>query len=61
MSPLANASQLGGQELISLYTTFLADGGTLFYYLTIVPEKDAANFEDAFRRIGESIRLTEAR
>jgi hypothetical protein len=41
-------------------TTFLSDG-SLFYYLTIVPEKDAANFEDAFRRIGESIRLTEAR
>jgi Zn-dependent protease with chaperone function len=57
---LTNSSQLGGQELIGLYTTFLADG-TLFYYLTIVPEKDAANFQEAFRRIGESIQLTDRR
>ena len=45
---------------MGVYTTFLADG-TLFYYLTIVPEKDAANFQEAFRRIGESIRLTDVR
>jgi Zn-dependent protease with chaperone function len=59
-TPLVNSSPLGGQERIGLYTTFLADG-TLFYYLTIVPEKDAANFQEAFKRIGESIRLTDAR
>ena len=59
-TPLVNPSPLGGRELIGLYTTFLADG-TLFYYLTIVPEKDAANFQDAFKRIAESIRLTDAR
>jgi Zn-dependent protease with chaperone function len=59
-TPLVNPSPLGGNELISLYTTFLADG-TLFYYLTLVPEKEAANFQEAFRRIGESIRLTDAR
>jgi hypothetical protein len=57
---LVNPSPLGGQERLGLYTTFLADG-TLFYYLTIVPEKEAAAFEEAFRRIGESIRLTDAR
>jgi hypothetical protein len=57
---LVNPSSLGGQERIALYTTFLADG-TLFYYLTIVPEKDAAAFQDTFRRIGQSIRLTDAR
>ena len=51
-TPLVNPSPLGGQERIGLYTTFLADG-TLFYYLTIVPEKEAANFQEAFRRIGE--------
>ena len=44
-TPLVNPSPLGGQEHIGLYTTFLVDG-TLFYYLTIVPEKDA----EAFRR-----------
>jgi Zn-dependent protease with chaperone function len=59
-TPLVNPSPLGGQERIGLYTTFLADG-TLFYYLTIVPEKDAANFQEAFKRIGESIKLTDAR
>ncbi len=59
-TPLVNPSPLGGQERVVVTTTFLSDG-SLFYYLTIVPEKDAANFEDAFRRIGESIRLTEAR
>jgi Zn-dependent protease with chaperone function len=57
---LVNPSPLGGTEMIGVYTTFLADG-TLFYYLTIAPEKDAAAFQEAFRRIGESIRLIEVR
>jgi hypothetical protein len=59
-TPLVNPSPLGGQERIGVYTTFLADG-SLFYYLTIVPDADAAAFQDTFRRIGESIRLTEVR
>jgi Zn-dependent protease with chaperone function len=59
-TPLVNPSPLGGQERIGVHTTFLADG-TLFYYLTIVPENDAAGFQETFRRIGDSIRLTEAR
>jgi hypothetical protein len=59
-TPLVNPSPLGGLEHIGLYTTFLVDG-SLFYYLTIVPETDAAAFEETFRRIAESIRLTEAR
>jgi hypothetical protein len=60
-TPLLNPSPLGGRERIAIYTTFLADGSTLFYYLTIVPEKDADVFRATFRRIGESIRLTEVR
>jgi Zn-dependent protease with chaperone function len=60
-TPLLNPSPLGGRERIAVYTTFLADGSTLFYYLTIVPETDAGAFEGAFRRIGESIRLSEVR
>jgi Zn-dependent protease with chaperone function len=60
VTPLVNPSPLGGQERISVSTTFLSDG-SLFYYLTIVPEKDAEAFQEAFRRVGESIRLTEAR
>ncbi len=59
-TPLINPSPLGGQERIVVYTTFLTDG-TLFYYLTLVPENDAAAFEETFQRIGESIRLREAR
>jgi hypothetical protein len=58
--PLTNPSPLGGLERIGVYTTFLADG-TLFYYITIVPEAEAGVFEGVFQRIGESIRLTEAR
>jgi hypothetical protein len=59
-TPLVNPSPLGGRERIGLYTTFLSDG-TLFYYLTIAPEKDAQSLQETFRRIGDSIRLTEAR
>ena len=59
-TPLVHPSPLGGSEQIALYTTFLVDG-TLFYYLTIVPENDAAAFRDAFRRIGQSIKLTDTR
>jgi Zn-dependent protease with chaperone function len=59
-TPLVNPSPLGGQERIGLYTAFLADG-SLFYYVTVVPERDAAAFADAFQRIGGSIRLTDAR
>jgi Zn-dependent protease with chaperone function len=57
-TPLVNPSPLGGQEHIVAHTTFLADG-SLFYYLTIVPEKDAEDFQEAFRSVGQSIRLTE--
>jgi hypothetical protein len=57
---LLNPSPLGGQERIGLYTTFLTSGN-LFYYLTIVQEKDAQTFQDAFQRIGNSIQLTDGR
>jgi hypothetical protein len=59
-TPLVNTSPLGGQEQVGVYTTFLADG-SLFYYLTVVPEKDAAAFQETFQKIGQSIKLTEAR
>ncbi|HMF97130.1 MAG TPA: M48 family metallopeptidase, partial [Vicinamibacterales bacterium] len=59
-TPLVNRSALGGQERITVYTAFLADG-SLFYYLTVVPENDADAFQETFRRIGDSIRLTDSR
>jgi hypothetical protein len=58
-TPLVNPSPLGGVERIGLYTTFLVDG-TLFYYLTIVPEKEAATFAETFQKIGQSIKLNDA-
>jgi beta-barrel assembly-enhancing protease len=59
-TPLVNPSPLGGQERIVVYTTFVAEG-TLFYYLTLTPEKDAQAFQDTFQRIGASIRLAQGR
>jgi Zn-dependent protease with chaperone function len=59
-TPLVNPSPLGGNEHIGLYTTFLSDG-TLFYYLTIAQDKDTQAFEETFRQIGQSIKLTDAR
>jgi hypothetical protein len=59
-TPLVNPSPLGGQERIGVYTTFMADG-SLFYFLTIVPENDAPSFDDAFHRVVDSIELTDAR
>jgi beta-barrel assembly-enhancing protease len=59
-TPLSNKSPLGGVERVTVYTTFLVDG-TLFYYLTVVPDADAEKLQPAFRQIGQSIRLTDVR
>jgi beta-barrel assembly-enhancing protease len=58
--PLVNRSALGGSERLGVYTTFLADGN-LFYYATIVPEREADQYRLVFDRIGRSIRLRDAR
>jgi beta-barrel assembly-enhancing protease len=57
-TPLVNRSVTGGQERITLYTTFLADGN-LFYYLTIAPAGEAREYEAAFERVARSIRITD--
>ncbi|MCC7124142.1 MAG: M48 family metalloprotease [Acidobacteria bacterium] len=57
-TPLIGRSALGGNERVGVYTTFLADGN-LFYYLTVVPDDDAAAYQAAFDRVGQSIRLTD--
>ena len=41
-------------------TVFLAEG-TLFYYLTVVPSKEAAAYQETFRRVGSSIKLKDGR
>ena len=57
-TPLTNPSPLGGVERVTVYTTFLVDG-TLFYYLTVVPDREASEFQQVFSKIGSSIRFTE--
>jgi hypothetical protein len=58
ITPLLGRSAVGGDELIELYTTLLADGN-VFYYVTVVPESDARFFNEAFDRVGQSIRLSD--
>jgi Zn-dependent protease with chaperone function len=58
LTPLIGRSAVGGAELVDLYTTLMADGN-VFYYVTVVPESDARFFNDAFERIGQSIRLSQ--
>jgi hypothetical protein len=57
---LSGRSATGGAERVGVYTTFLADGN-LFYYLTVVPADDVQAYSPAFNRIGQSIRLLDAR
>jgi hypothetical protein len=58
--PLTNPSPLGGREQITLYTTFLSNG-SLFYYLSVVPEGEARTYQPVFYRIAQSIRITDVR
>ncbi|MGD9904710.1 MAG: M48 family metallopeptidase [Vicinamibacterales bacterium] len=55
---LSGPSALGEQERVGVFTTLLADGN-LFYYLTVVPERDAETYGPAFDRVGNSIRLSD--
>jgi len=59
-TPLSNDSPLGGEEWVTLYTTFLANGN-LFYYVTVVPAKDAKDYEVPFGRIPGTLKLTDKR
>lgn len=59
-TPLSNPSPLGGEEWLTVYTTFLNDGN-LFYYLTLVPAREAPDYDQTFERITRSLRLTDRR
>ena len=59
-TPLVNRSATGRREVIGLYTTLLRDG-QLFYFLTTAPEEDVDAYVPVFRRVGQSIRLSETR
>lgn len=55
---MVGRSALNDTERVTVYTTMLADG-SLFYYLTVVPENDAPVYNGAFDRVGSSIRLND--
>lgn len=57
-TPLVGQSALNQPERVGVYTTLLANGG-LFYYLTVVPEGEAATYGNAFGRVGTSIVLND--
>jgi Zn-dependent protease with chaperone function len=55
---LVNKSATGAQERVAITTTFLADGN-LFYYVTVVPTSEAGSYDSAFRKVADSIKLTD--
>ena len=55
---LVGRSALNQTERVGVYTTLLANG-SLFYYLTVVPDADAQIYGPAFDRVGNSIRLND--
>ncbi len=55
---LVGRSALNQTERVGVSTTLLANG-SLFYYLTVVPENDARTYSAAFDRVGASIRLND--
>jgi len=55
---LTNRSATGGKEQVNFVTTFLADGN-LFYYVTVVPAREATSYAGTFQRIAQSIRLND--
>ena len=57
-TPLIGRSALGGAERVDVYTTLLRDGN-LFYYLSVVPEREEGNYEAVFNRVAQSIRLND--
>jgi hypothetical protein len=56
LTPLVGRSALGGNERVDVYTTILRDGN-LFYYLSVVPEREIGAYGAAFDRVTRSIRL----
>ena len=56
---LSNHSDITGQpEVISLATTRLSDG-RLLYLVGVAPQRDANTYNDVFRRVVQSVQLSE--
>jgi beta-barrel assembly-enhancing protease len=54
---LSNINEATGQpEIINVYTTLLRDG-TLFYVITVAPQREYRTFQGAFNRVLGSIQL----
>ncbi|MEO8677846.1 MAG: M48 family metallopeptidase [Vicinamibacterales bacterium] len=58
LTALEGSSALGGRELVNVYSALLADG-TLFYFVTVVPERDRDYYTNAFNRVYRSIRFNQ--
>ena len=56
---LSNVSEVTGQrESVSLTTTQLRDG-RLVYFIGVAPQNEASAYEDAFRRVRQSVQLSD--
>jgi Zn-dependent protease with chaperone function len=56
---LSNVSEVSGQrESVSLTTTQLNDGRVIFF-IGVAPQNEASAYEEAFRRVRESIQLSD--
>jgi hypothetical protein len=56
---LSNVSEVTGQrETVSLTTTQLRDG-RLVYFIGVAPQNEASAYEEAFRRVRESVELSD--
>jgi hypothetical protein len=56
---LTNQSDITGQaEVISLATTQLNDGRVLFL-VGVAPQRDAGTYSDVFRRVRQSLQLSD--
>ena len=58
-TPLSNISDVTGErEYVSVSTTQLRDG-SLLYIIGVAPQNEAGTYEQAFRRVRQSVRITD--
>jgi hypothetical protein len=58
VTPLVGRSATGGNERVDVHTTLL-NNGDMFYVLTVVPEREAGAYSQAFDRVVRSVRLND--
>ena len=58
-TPLSNVSDVTGErEYVSVSTTQLRDG-SLLYIIGVAPQTEAGTYEQVFRRVRQSVRITD--